>query len=1108
MMTLTPEILHSLLSPDAGIRSQAECAFRSIPVTERVQALMTQLLSLSTKDDGTNNDGPLSLLVAVLLRREILKLTDRSMLIDLVVPLLKCYGNSTGSKVQIGHCLAEICSSLSILSSGTAAADGTADDDPALHVLGEIIGAVNPQDEMSLRLFAVLADRAPVAFAKIAVPSVPALVSNSNLTIPTTLASVTEVLVNGAIATTVTTVSLVRTAPNLDELVVDSSSPAAQLGSSLLELLGPISTCPDESILLDCLQNLSNAAVTCPSLLAGQSNVLHGVIKLCLGLAVVRPTSVQEYSNGNGVTLSALQVLASLVSVADIRHRVLPHTLAQEIADTCIPVCANLMADGIEEESFHDWMAEPATLVGDGMDNDGDDNDDALFAESLIESFLQCLAGPALTVAMPFVQHLLQQSPMHDWRHARAACAILEIGLVVAPVALTNHIPEIVRIASQLAQNPASSGDAGLNPRVQYQALHLLGALCETHSSVRELYGQLILERMAKALASPISKVSSTACLGIISYCRGGGGGGDGSNDLDVAQCLVPFLPDLVLALIQGPLSLGGFDTGKTTVRVRAMGAVACLAEASGEAFIPFYANVMPGLLGSIQLPQQDVAAAALVSLTIVGQAVGKDVYQGDAEHVLSCIVPLLGSGHVSSTSSSWPVEELLVACARIAAVLEEDFEPYVDAVLPSLYGIAQEPAGVSFMEGTESGMQNDDSDLDGGTKSITVAVPGRGFTRVTINTTSIQEKASANRSLYELSKALGPVFGPHARKSMEIFLPLVKFPYSADVRSTATQALSALMDCACSYGEEVGTMEVPQHFLPLLSDAISEQIAEEDPSDVEALHATADSLSEIYYTVFRFRNNSFGNELLKGLTIQHAEQAVNRCMKAMVGCLERRGTLTRILQGNLTGDDECEDYKSQLRAEDALLTPIVDSVGYLLKFFRHQFAPLFDRYIVPVLSGYLSSTADVRARVASMCLYDDCVEYCGPDAAAKYAPSLVQGIVAVLVGPMLERDLVQAAVYGVSQVVRYAPSNSLAGSIQTIVYQLLALTQGSKEESGDGIYLFEIAISALASLTLLGPFQDLKFVNRDIVLNRFLDNIPFEQDEDEAKVSNTALTF
>ena len=97
-----------------------------------------------------------------------------------------------------------------------------------------------------------------------------------------------------------------------------------------------------------------------------------------------------------------------------------------------------------------------------------------------------------------------------------------------------------------------------------------------------------------------------------------------------------------------------------------------------------------------------------------------------------------------------------------------------------------------------------------------------------------------------------------------------------------------------------------------------------------------------------------------------------------------------------------------------------------------------------------------------------------------------------------------QAAVYGVAQMARYAPSTVMSGHIQTIVHQLLSLTSRSKEEAGDDIYLVEIAASALASLTLFGPFTTLKFIGHDSLMNTFLSYLPIQQDEDEAKVRLT----
>ena len=387
----------------------------------------------------------------------------------------------------------------------------------------------------------------------------------------------------------------------------------------------------------------------------------------------------------------------------------------------------------------------------------------------------------------------------------------------------------------------------------------------------------------------------------------------------------------------------------------------------------------------------------------------------------------------------------------------------------------------------------------------MTVAVPGRGFTQVTINTSKIQEKAQATRAVYEHAKAMGAAFGPYVETCFEIFIPLVTFKYSSDVRSCAAQTLSAVFDAACSHGEQVG-MQFPRKYLPLLADAISKQVSEEDTTDMEALWALADSLSEIYYIVYRYRTSPLGSEILTSFTFEHANRSVQACMTAMTACLERRSNMTRVLSGALTGDDEKEEYSQMLSTETNLLTPLVDSVGYTLKFLRQDFLPLFEKYIVPTLSSsLLPSSADLRASVSAMCLFDDCVEHCGPNAAAKYGKKLLEGIVFALENPK-DKDLVQAAVYGVCQLARYGSTCFSPEQVQTIVLRLQALTSRSKEDSGEDVYLVEIAASALASLTLWGPFGDLKFASRESLVGAFLQHLPIQQDFDEAKVCHAGL--
>jgi hypothetical protein len=226
---ITPQLLNALVSPDAGIRSQAETVFQSLTVVDRVQGLLTQLCA----GDGTE-DARLSLLTAVLLRRDILKLgpNHASLLQELVHPLLQAFSSASSCRTQVGHCLAEVCASLSLI--GVDSNSNNNNNSPVDQVLPIILSAIQGHlqqgDVPSLKLLAALADRSPVAFSKFAVPSLPSIAPSTASPPPpqVIMETWTEVLVNAAVATTITNISLVRTAPAaLDELVVDATSAAA-----------------------------------------------------------------------------------------------------------------------------------------------------------------------------------------------------------------------------------------------------------------------------------------------------------------------------------------------------------------------------------------------------------------------------------------------------------------------------------------------------------------------------------------------------------------------------------------------------------------------------------------------------------------------------------------------------------------------------------------------------------------------------------------------------------------------------------------------------------------------------------------------------------------
>lgn len=244
-----------------------------------------------------------------------------------------------------------------------------------------------------------------------------------------------------------------------------------------------------------------------------------------------------------------------------------------------------------------------------------EEDDTAIYAASLLSMFIQSLGGTqTLPVVLPTVETLLANNS--EWKQQRAALSMLEQCLFAAPVTFAQHVGIAVETALQLA----STSD---NLRVQFQAVVLLGVLCEADDdldgNIRAQYGARILREFACMVHCRCSKIAAVACLSLVSYCRGGG-----SNSVDGATLVVPYLKELLVAFGDGSAFVGS-----VAAKIRAIGVVACLAQSAEEALVPYYGDVMPGLLGCTQLQSQSyemshLRGAAMEAATIVGQAVSE----------------------------------------------------------------------------------------------------------------------------------------------------------------------------------------------------------------------------------------------------------------------------------------------------------------------------------------------------------------------------------------------------------------------------------------------------------------------------------------------------
>jgi hypothetical protein len=421
------------------------------------------------------------------------------------------------------------------------------------------------------------------------------------------------------------------------QLVVQAAQ--ATNDASLLEQMSITCVMPllqtttyDEGTLHALLESLLDAATDAPALLRP---LIETVTHFCCAAA-------------GTILLPSVQVLVTYADTYARMHQ--RHQLPALIAALEQELLPHMLQKLLEFAEF-DAETWAEVQLEEAMHEEDDD-----YTAQLLQDMLRLMGSQVLVrTILPAVQPCLMDLQL-PWKAHRGALVALQSAAMALPVAFAQYAP----VALQWALQQCQSSHCVL----QYNALVLLGLLVD-HVDQENL--PLVVDAISHLLRSPLVKVASTAACCVVSLARS-------DNEM---QSYVGTLLEALSSVLAHPVA-----------QVRAVGAVAALAQVSQEDFVPYYAGVMPGLLSLFSQPQSEeyMRSAALETATIVGQAVGKDIFHSDAIQFLQSIL-----------SQSQPPLEHLVACARIASVLEDSYTPYCAAVVPHLLQRAAESTDVTL---------------------------------------------------------------------------------------------------------------------------------------------------------------------------------------------------------------------------------------------------------------------------------------------------------------------------------------------------------------------------------------------------------------------------
>jgi len=671
---------------------------------------------------------------------------------------------------------------------------------------------------------------------------------------------------------------------------------------------------------------------------------------------------------------------------------------------------------------------------------------------------------PMVDVLFGHIRELLK-SP--DWKQRHAALMAISQSGEGCEKQMKKQLEQIVHSIV------AHFGDA--HPRVKWAAINTVGQMCTDFGpELQNKLHALVLPALITTMDDGCRRVQAHAAAAIINFCE--------HCARSTLQQYLPALLGKLSALLQGNVR---------RVAEQAVTAIASVADVAEDDFKPYYPSFMPGLKMILQQSagQKDyrmLRGKSMECISLIGVAVGKEVFANDAKEVMEMVVQTQQGVELEPDDPQ--ISFMLQACGRICKCLGEQFQPYLPFVIPPLIKSANIDPELHVTDADD----DVDDEQEEGMESVTVAIRGQGHKRITIRTSALEEKATACSMLHTYAKELGEGFLPYVQEVAKTLVPLIRFQYMDDVRTGAMAAMPELLNCAvkaCQKGVAGATLELVTQLKDFMFAPVLEQLRNEP--DTETLAQLLDSWNEVI---------ACGSECPAArLTAEQMAEAMARNAEMLQESIKRRE------ERKTADEEEADDYdeeqlEEEMEREEVLVQNVVESIGALFKVYSSAVLPLFQQHLLAIFQAMLQPNAITTDRVAALCVFDDIIEHCSADGAADvYVPTLLPAFLAYAKAE--ENEVRQAAVYGLGVLAAHSRAAGFGeAQMQQAAQTLGSVVQDPQAFSEDNASASDNAVSALGKLCTRS--EAIAQVCRPM----WLQCLPLKCDQEEARAVHRSL--
>lgn len=395
------------------------------------------------------------------------------------------------------------------------------------------------------------------------------------------------------------------------------------------------------------------------------------------------------------------------------------------------------------------------------MEEDETEITDYDVGSEAIDRFAVALGGK---LCLPIIlEQVTQLATSSDWKQRHAALMAISQSGEGCAKQLQRQLAEVVRMVV------ANLVDA--HARVRWAAVNTIGQMCTDFGpEMQETYHAQLLPAVCAVMDDASPRVQSHAASALINFC-------ERCQRETLAPYLEPLLAKLLVLL----------QRNVRHVQEQAVTAVASIADVAADDFAPFYDTFVPGLIAILHSAQgkelRMLRGKAMECVSLIGLAVGRDKFQQHAAAVMEAMIATQAGGSLDADDPQ--ASFMLQASARICECLGDGFVPYLAHVVPPLLRAAQADPEIDVTDADDALVDDDaadDEDADG-RESVTVAIPGVGNRRISIRTSTLEDKAAACGMLCTYAQQLRAGFFPYVADVARVLGGLVEFEYMEEVR-------------------------------------------------------------------------------------------------------------------------------------------------------------------------------------------------------------------------------------------------------------------------------------------------------------------------------------